>query len=193
MPSEAFILLPEDTRHDVVVVAGEGSADGLVAQSLGDVVLTLSRSGALEPLVVELQRLNPTRLVLLGGHDVISGDVAADLTALTTASVTRIAGQDRYSTAARAAVSTFAAPVPRVLVATSDASTSAGTATGPAAGGIPVLLVTRTRVPAVTTRALQQLRPRGLTIVGGSATVSQAVRRQLQQHITGQETSAPVA
>ena len=191
--SEPFAQLSDDTRQYVVVVTGEGSADGLVAQSLGDAVLTLPRSAALEPLVAELQRLNATRLVLLGGPDVISADVAADLTTSTTASVTRFAGQDRYATAARAAISTFLAPVPRVLVATSDASLGAESAAASPASAIPVLLVTRTSVPAVTTRALQQLRPGGLTIVGGNAVVSQAVVRQLQQHVTGQVTSAPVA
>lgn len=183
----------QGSAETLVVVTGEGSADGLVARSLGDVVFTVPRSGPLSDSVIgRLQRLSPTQLVILGGLDIVSQDVAAELASATTASVTRHAGQDRYATAAQAATSTFTAPVRKILIATSEVSQPAVvTSSGHAADDMPVLLVTRDSIPAATTAALRRLRPQHMTIVGDVAAVSNVVRLELQTYTDGEVNRLP--
>lgn len=204
--AERVMPLEDGTQDYVVVVTGEGSVDALVADSLGDVVLILPRSGSLEFLVADVQVLRPTRVLVLGGPDVVSEEALADLSSATTASVTRLAGQDRYTTAAAAATAAFRAPVGTLVVALSEslpvtpsplavdrrpclpsyrfcgAAASAATT-----GGAPVLLVTRTALPPATRRALEQLRPESVTVVGR---VSAAVVRQLEELTAGEVTRA---
>ena len=95
-------------------------------------------------------------------------------------------GADRYATAAAVATSAFAAPVPRVLVAT-GVETADALAAGAAGARTdsPVLLVTRDRLPAETAAALTTLRPRDITVVGGGAAVSDAVLAQLRAYAVG--------
>lgn len=176
---------PED-RPFVVVVSGQGPAERLVADSLGDAVLSLPRSQFLGTLIADVHGLKPTRVVILGGTDVVTAETEASVAAATSAPVTRIAGRDRYETSARAATSMFEAPVSEVLIATSDASLDAAKTIRPPAPDMPVLLVTRNRVPAVTARAVRRLQPERLTVVGGAGAVSDALVRQLQEQVEGQ-------
>jgi hypothetical protein len=202
---EDSATLAADSSEYVVVVTGGGSVDGPVAASLGDVVLTVPRDGDLASLVADVRLMNPTHLVVLGGPAVVDARTVRGLDAGTTASVTRLAGEDRYATAARAAVSTFAAPVGELLVVRSDDGTdpararAGGADVGAArcrparqacgssarAAGLPVLLVTRGVVPPATTAALQQLQPASLTVAGD---VSGAVLQELGRHTTGDVT-----
>ncbi|MCV0402350.1 MAG: cell wall-binding repeat-containing protein [Chloroflexi bacterium] len=131
----------------------------------------------------ELARLRPGRIVVLGGTAVISNSVASALDAYTTGSVTRIAGSDRYATAAAVSQSTFGAGVPAAFVATGEGFPDALTA-GPAAvklGG-PVLLAERTSVPQALRDELSRLRPQRIYVLGGTSAVSDSVKNALQAY-----------
>ncbi len=133
------------------------------------------------PAVVqaELARLAPARIVVLGGTAAVSDGV---LTALRAAApqVERIAGADRFATAAAVSAATFDAGVDEVFVATGMDFPDA-LAGGAAAGllDIPILLVTRDAVPAATARELSRLRPGAITVLGGPAAVSDEVAEDL--------------
>ena len=99
----------------------------------------------------------------------------------------RLAGGDRYGTAAAVAQDSFpAGPVPVVFVATGEVAADA-LAAGPAADvqGGPVLLVGRDVVPAVTRAELTRLRPQRIVVLGGTAAISDAVTTELQSFTTG--------
>ena len=171
---------------DVVWVAtGEGFPDALTASAAAGAarapVLLVGRDHLPEATARELRRLAPQDLVVVGGPAAVSEAVEQSLRELAARRLTRIAGGDRYATAAAVSRSRFAQPVERVLVVTGrdfpDALAAAPAAAGLGAG---LLLVTPTGVPAATATELERLDPQTITIVGGAGAVAPAVEQQLR-------------
>lgn len=172
------------------VATAEAGADAEVgtpaADVLGGPLLTIGKAGLSPELRSELSRLRPARIVILGGSAAVSDDIAAELDTYTTGTVTRLAGSNRYATAARVATTVFTAPVPRVVVSTGE-----GLVAARADGAIgartnsPVLLVLKESLPAETVAALRQLQPRNITVLGGTDLVSDAVLRELDAYTPG--------
>ena len=106
--------------------------------------------------------------------------------AIAAAAVERIAGNDRYATAAAVSRSAFTPGVPVVYVATGSSypDALAGGAAAAALGG-PVLLVTKDTIPSSTADELTRLAPGRIVVLGGPAAVSDAVVRLLGTHSTG--------
>jgi putative cell wall-binding protein len=100
--------------------------------------------------------------------------------ATSTFSFSRLAGVDRYATAAAVATTSFSS-APDVVVATGEAYPDA-LAGNYLAGGksAPVLLVNSGSVPQATTDALRSLGASRVTILGQTAAVSTGVETQLQ-------------
>jgi putative cell wall-binding protein len=118
---------------------------------------------------------------------VVGDGVATALDAFTAGSVRRIAGVDRYATAADLSADAFPAGAPAVHVV-SGAGFADAVAAGPAAAaaGGPILLVTDSTVPDVTASELARLAPTSIVVVGGTGTVGAVVEDGLAR-------SAPVA
>lgn len=98
----------------------------------------------------------------------------------------RIAGGDRYATAAAVSRSTFAAGVPIAYVVTGrnfPDALAAGAAA--AAGKGPVLLVDGGTIPQVIADELGRLRPAAITVVGGPGAVPDGVLAELRRHTSG--------
>jgi putative cell wall-binding protein len=136
-------------------------------------------------VAAELQRLQPERIVVLGGTAVISPTVQAQLDALTTGTPTRLAGYDRYVTSVAISASQFQPGVPVAYIASGlnfpDALSGA-----PLAGiaGGPVLLTAPDALPDVVAAELQRLQPERIVILGGTAVINPSVQTQLEQ-LTG--------
>jgi putative cell wall-binding protein len=134
----------------------------------------------------ELLRLDPKKIVVLGGNGVVSDGVLRTLREYTAGSVTRVAGADRYATAAAISRATFRPNVPVAYVATGanfpDALSGSAVASR---DGAPVLLVTGNGIPSATATELSRLRPGRIVILGGSGVVSNAVASQLDRHTAG--------
>lgn len=184
---EAFPTAPVPV---VFIAAGEQFADALsggpAADAVGAPVLPVSRSGVPAAVQAELSRLQPARIVILGGTAAVTEATADELQSFTTGSVTRLAGTDRYDTASVVATTAFREGVPQVLIAsglTFPDALAAG-AVG-AATDSPVLLVSGTGVPAGTLHALRTLQPRRITVLGGTAAVSDAVLQELRGYTSG--------
>ena len=133
----------------------------------------------------ELQRLQPGKIIILGGTGAVSDAVFNSLGAYTSGGVSRLSGGDRYATAA--AISAGWGPgVPVVYIATGlnfpDALAGAAAA---GALGAPLLLVTGTTVPSPTAAELARLRPARIVILGGSGAVSDSVAAQLRAYSGG--------
>ncbi|MER3389625.1 MAG: cell wall-binding repeat-containing protein [Microcella sp.] len=184
--SQAAFPGPE-TPDVVYLVAGENFPDAIVAGPVaaaddGGLLLTAARS---LPAVVaaELRRLDPDRIVVVGGTSAISSGVARAASDI--APVERIGGADRYATAELLVRSVFSA-ANTVFLAT-GASFPDALAAGPAAGadGSPVLIV-RGNGSTLDRAALTLLRDLGTTsvvLVGGTSVVSRGIESQLRTEL----------
>jgi cell wall-associated NlpC family hydrolase/putative cell wall-binding protein len=127
--------------------------------------------------ILELERLHPARVVIVGGTVALPTSAeAAVRTVLPGASVSRMQGADRYVTAAVLMDAAFSGPVPVAYVATGQAFPDALTAAAAAAGTGPVLLVPRQGLPVATEFALTRLQPRQVFLVGGTGAVPAATQ-----------------
>jgi putative cell wall-binding protein len=160
-------------------------AAGPAAATRSAPILLTSANQLPTAVSAELKRLNPSVIYLLGGTAAISGDVAKQVDAVTTAQVRRIAGNDRYDTAA--AVTELAFPTAdTVYVAAGSGFADALSAGSP--GGIlgrPVLLTAGTSVPAPTRAQITRLVNPDIIVLGGTAAVSSAVLKELGALTTG--------
>lgn len=107
--------------------------------------------------------------------------------------VGRIAGPDRYATAARVSEQ-FSPGVPVAFIASGLDFPDA--LAGAAAAGTkksPVLLATPKSLPSVTVAALKRLQPKSIVVLGGTASISAAVEKALDTYTTGAVTRLAAA
>lgn len=152
-------------------------AAGPAAAHAGGPVLLVTRYGVPGATQQELSRLKPGRIVVLGGSGTVSDGVVSALRSYATSgTVSRIAGSDRYATAALVSRAHFGAGVDVAYIATGENFPDA--LSGGAAAGMhdgPVLLVQRGSVPTATASELGRLRPKKVVILGGTSVISDAV------------------
>lgn len=165
------------------VVSGQGYADALGGGALAgyrDAPLLLTAKGSLPPATrTALDRLQPGRIVVLGGTSSVSTAVLQELRDYTDGTVSRIAGSNRYSTAA-AISEEFPVGVRRVYVTTGANFPDAlsGSALAAKVGG-PVLLSTQTDLTDPTRAALDRLDADAGRVFGSSSSVQPIVMDQL--------------
>jgi putative cell wall-binding protein len=156
-------------------------AGGPAAAAEGGPVLLVTRDAIPAVVATELRRLRPARIRVLGGPSVVSSAVLTALTAYTSGPVTRLAGPDRYATAATVVGDRFGGAVGPVFVATGtnfpDALAGGAAA---AASGAPIVLAAASDVPAATMAALATLTPTGFVLLGGPSVLGPAVVAELQ-------------
>lgn len=171
------------SARTVVLASGESTAmaDALVAAPLArakqGVLLLTPASGLSSATRSEVVRRGVTTAYLVGGTGAISQTVRDQLLSLGVGSVVRVAGPDRYSTAAAVAAA-MGGPRHQVMVAsgTEGSMVDGLVLSGPAAHlGRPILLVARDRVPGPTRQALSSLGASSTVVAGGSGVVSDAV------------------
>lgn len=161
-------------------------AGGVAAGRQGGPMLLVGRGDVPASTATELSRLQPKKIIVLGGTSVVSNDVVAALRAYTTGSVERLAGADRYATAAAISHATFAPGAAVAYIATGAGyadALSGGVAAGRQGG--PVLLVSRDQVPGATAHELGRLQPKRIVVLGGASVVSDAVVGDLRAHTAG--------
>ena len=174
-----------------VLATGEAFPDALAGGALaaaGGHPLLLTRSDGLpEPTAAALAELGVTRAVVLGGTNAVSDEVA---TALESRGITveRLAGDDRYATAAEAAADAadtaeVEAPdgVRRAFVAAGRDFPDALAASSPAGQlAAPVLLTEADELPAATRAWLESADLDEVVVVGGTAAVSAQVAAEVE-------------
>jgi subtilisin family serine protease/putative cell wall-binding protein len=170
----------------VYVATGIGYADALAGSAAagrdgGPMILVPGTSAVLPAAVTaELARLAPREVVVLGGSSAVRPEVVAAIQgAVAGVSIQRIAGADRYATAA--AISADAGPYCTRLtagkkiafVATgfsyADALAAAAVA---GASGCPLLITRPTEVPAAIASALSVIQPNRISVLGGSTAIT---------------------
>jgi len=171
----------------VYVATGMSYPDALAggpAARIGGGPLLLTEAGRLpDTTSAELTRLRPGRIVVLGGTGAVSGTVLNALKNYTAGSVTRLAGADRYATAAAISRAAFPSGSGLVYIATGDNYPDALAAGAAAAyAKAPILLVRSNAIPAATVAELGRLDPSRIVIAGGTGAISAAVAAQLATH-----------
>ncbi|MEO2105662.1 MAG: cell wall-binding repeat-containing protein [Actinomycetota bacterium] len=178
---------PEDGSAATAVLArADGFADALSGATLATQVagpLLLNPTDRLaDEVAAELTRLDVDEVVLLGGVSALSAQVAADLGAMGV-TVERVAGDSRFATAGAVADRIDSAHAFLVEGANADPGRGWPDAVSASAlaafGGDPVFLATRDELPAATAEALIRNGIGGVTIVGGTAAVGDAVAAAL--------------
>ncbi|MGN6754693.1 MAG: cell wall-binding repeat-containing protein, partial [Intrasporangium sp.] len=165
------------------VATGTNFPDALAGGPAGgmkDGPVLLVKGGSIPPATAtELARLKPRSIVVLGSTGVVPASVEQSLRAYS-ANVSRAAGSDRYTTAAKVSATTFGTRVPIAFVATGDdfPDALAGGAAGGFRGG-PILLTRATTVPQATLDELTRLKPARIVVLGSTGVVSDAVAKRL--------------
>lgn len=171
----------------VYVATGRAAPDALAGAAAAGadgspVVLvpgTGSGAGVPEIVATELQRLAPRNLVILGGTAAVTAAVERELEAIVPdARITRVAGVDRYDTAARLARPCTATGRVYVATGTQFADALAG-AVAAGRDGCPMLLVPPAGLTTRLRSAVSGLSPTDIRILGGSAAVSFRAEGQL--------------
>jgi SpoIID/LytB domain protein len=167
------------TADTVFVVNYLAFADALSATPLAkkyDAPIFLSKPGALEEATKsQIQKLHPSKIIIVGGTGSISGNVENQLRAITS-NVERIGGTDRFEVSKLVAEkmgSTTSAIVTNGLVF-SDALAIAPYA---AQNQIPILLTYNDKLPDSIKTALQG--KSSTLIIGGTGSVNTEVEKQL--------------
>jgi putative cell wall-binding protein len=169
------------------VAVGSNFPDALAAApaaSLGGGPLLLSQKDVLPDVVkAELARLQPQKIVVVGGQEAISNAVFDDLAGRTNA-IERVAGSDRFETGRNIVRNAFEGGASSAYIATGanfpDALSAAGAA---GSRGLPVILVqgSSAGIDSATAALIRDLGVSDLKIVGGTATISTGVESSLSQ------------
>lgn len=193
----------------VFVTTGQNYPDALAAgpaaaSLFGSILLVPSRGTVPKPVVDEIRRLHgmspPTgvSVVVLGSEDAVSPEVASQVFGAAPGSpdLVRLAGKNRYDTAARLAELVVAwdesgdspVPVEPNTVYLASGQTYADALAGGAAAAweyAPLLLTQAASLPRETEAALKAGGYSTVKILGSSATVSEAVAARVASLLPG--------
>lgn len=170
-------------RPVLYVASGANFPDALAigarAGDQGAPVLLTPQSG-LHPAVEEqIARLDPGRIVVVGGPVAVSDTVVDQLRRHTSGSVTRITGSNRYAVAS-AIARQFDAEPSRVYVATGTAFPDALVGAARAGSqGVPVVLTRQDQLVSDARTALSALDPLRGVLLGGQGALSSVVMDQV--------------
>ena len=132
-------------------------------------------------IAAEIARLDPVRVVIVGGTGAVTAGVQKSIAKLVpTATVSRVAGKDRYETARALIRTAFPSTIPSLYIATGKVfadALSAGAAAATTGGAVLLVDGTTAVLPTATTALLDTLQPAGVTVVGGVGAVSAGIFR----------------
>jgi carboxypeptidase T len=158
----------------VFVASGVNFPDALaaasVAANIGSPMLLVTTTTLPAATAAELDRLNPTRVVIAGGGAVVTTAVANAIKAYTP-TVERVAGADRFATAAALADRFF--PTSKAAIVATGLAFPDGLAAAPLSAHLdaPLFFVRPEVVPSSTRDEFRQRRPTTLVALGGTGAV----------------------
>ncbi len=177
------------TSHAVVIATGNNYPDALAGAALArseDGPILLVGDGLATSVKAELQRLHPSKVLILGGEASISAAAAFEIaSAVPSAETTRIAGWNRYATARLIAERVAArnggkVPDGTAIVATGrDFADALGASPLSAKRQWPILLTEPGRLPTDTAAALAEIGATNTVVLGGEASVGSPVLASL--------------
>lgn len=170
------------------LATGENFPDAIGAAAIAgrlDAPVLLTKPDNLPGVTIaQLQRLQPSRLVVLGGEGAVSAAVEQQAAAYA-GTTTRIEGTNRYDVSAGIAKA-YDPGVSTLYVASGENFPDA-LSIGALAGhhNVPVLITPQDRLPNVIAEEIDRLQPDDIVVVGGEVAVSDAVLDALQGHTSG--------
>lgn len=175
------------TASVVFLVAGDSPVDAVLAASAGGVadgvVLPTTSDHAAQATLAEIDRLNPNRIVLVGGEQRLSAALQVSLSARSEAvRVERVAGSDRVATAVAVSQRFHPRGASRVYLVATDAPADAVVA---AAQRHPVLFARGATVPEATLDEIERLDPREIVLVGGRTRLPESIVTGLRARFAG--------
>ena len=168
-----------------VVASGANFPDALgagpYAAAYGVPLLLVPPTGTLPSAVAaELDRLGVQAITVTGSAGAVSDGMLTQLQSHAAAGAYRVAGPDRFETAAALAPSVREGG--RLFVANGDTFADALGGGAAAAWAQGALLLTKgSTLPAATVEALKAARPREVVVLGGASVVSSAVFSSIQK------------
>ncbi|WP_447924809.1 cell wall-binding repeat-containing protein [Georgenia muralis] len=193
----------------VFVATGQDYADALAGGPAATVsdgpVLLVQPGGIPGSVAVELERLTPKKIYVLGGTGAVSDAVVRELASY--APVERLQGADRYETAAAVGRKMWTDPSTVSTVYLASGQAFADALSGGAAAAkqrSPMYLTQPGGLPTATRLELERLDPAKVVVLGGSGAVSSSVVTEVRialpdvevQRLSGQDryaTSAAIA
>ena len=175
---------PGAMASTVFVANGLNYPDALAGGAVGVPVLLVRPDSIPAVTADELTRRAPSEIVVLGGEAAVSSAVKTSLGAYAP-TVRRLAGPDRFATAAAISADYWAsAGVVYLAYGLNFPDALAGV---PAAlpEGAPLLLTRTDTVPPVTANELTRLSPTEVVLLGGTGVISDAVRTQVETLLPG--------
>ena len=170
----------------VFLATGADFADalsaGAAAATAGGPLLLVTKDSVPAETVAELTRLRPQHIYVAGGPAVISQGVVDSLAKYAiSGSAVRLAGANRYGTAASVATMAHPTGVDTIYLATGLGFADALSA-GPAAAAVDgvVLISTPDRLPLEIAAAIKTLSPSEVVVVGGTLALGTAIEQELR-------------
>lgn len=166
------------------IATGTNFADALSISAAGagfGPVLLVERDRLPDETAAELRRLQPTFIIVVGGEAAISSRTMIEVARHSRHETRRIAGGDRFATAAAISREAFAEGTTDAFVTNGTAFQDAlGATSSAAAFEAPLLLTAPTVLPPSTEQELRRLAPERIVVVGGPADVSDDVVARLR-------------
>lgn len=173
----------------VWLATGAGYADalstGAAAGRFSGPLLLVEGCGMPSATAAELSRLRPASITVVGGEAAVCNGVLDHARALTGVQPGRLAGADRFETAAALSRTHWAGGASTVVLA--SAAGFADSLSGGALGSsqdAPLLLAATCSLPAPTAAELSRLRPGNVLVMGGAGAVCDQVLDQVRS-LTG--------
>ena len=161
-------------NEEVMICSGLGYADALSAAATGKPVMLVGKALTKEQKAY-LAGINPAKFYIVGGSDVVSDRVKAELE--TMRSVERISGEDRYETALNVAKKFFDMTSSTVVIATGDgfADGLVGSVTA-IANNARLLLANRNNIKGVAEFVKETGAKRSIVMGGADVISNEAVK-----------------
>ena len=177
---------PDGSVHAVYIASGRNFPDALAAapaaRAKNAPILLTDPDHLPEAVATEVRRLNPQSIFIVGGPGAVSHGVEHALEGLIPAQqVSRIAGQNRFETAANISRASFNPGVGTVFIVVGTNFPDALSASPIAArSAAPILSTASHYLPGATIAELNRLRPANAVIVGGAGVISPGVANHVR-------------
>ncbi|HLR24189.1 MAG TPA: carboxypeptidase regulatory-like domain-containing protein [Candidatus Avipropionibacterium sp.] len=163
----------------VILARNDDYADALAGVPLAyqlDAPILLTRSAYIpKETLDEINRLNASKVIVLGGRLAISDDVVAELEQ-NGLEVERIKGDSRYGTASEIAKRLVNGRIDEaIIVSGQDFPDALSVAPHAAQRGVPILLTRTESLPEETENALNELAVQSTKVIGGSLAIDDEV------------------
>ena len=170
------------------VASGQRFPDALSGASVGYPLLLTQRSTVPASTITALQKIRPESVGVIGGTAVVTSGVQSQLDTVVPY-VYRLAGANRYATAAVVADGFHRDPSSRLVLFVASGQAYPDALAGAAVAGMTrgaLLLTEADGLPTSTQTEIKRLQPNNIIILGGKGAVSDTVRDALFALITHQ-------